>query len=92
MRRYEKSEAEYCLERLAYYINAIKEETATDFSEDIGAVRRLETDLLRATYWANRYLIAKWFTRNRREDGEEQREPKKYGGSYHGGRRGDWRR
>jgi hypothetical protein len=66
-----KSDVEFTFERLAYYLNDIRELMTPDLQDDIGKVRRLETDLIRAAYWANRYLIARFFSNSNKKDEEE---------------------
>jgi hypothetical protein len=72
-----KSDAEAVFERLAYYLNDIRELMTPDLMDDIGKVRRLETDLIRAAYWANRYLIVRFFRSNRKER-EEKKEDREW--------------
>jgi hypothetical protein len=66
-----KSDAEAVFERLAYYLNEIRELMTPDLMDDIGKMRRLETDLIRAAYWANRYLIVRFFSNKKGEEEEE---------------------
>jgi hypothetical protein len=67
-----KSDAEAVFERLAYYLNEIRELMTPDLMDDIGKMRRLETDLIRAAYWANRYLIVRFFRGNKKQEQEKK--------------------
>jgi hypothetical protein len=69
-----KNDAEAIFERLAYYLNDIRELMTPDLQDDIGKVRRLETDLIRAAYWANRYLITRFFSNSNKKSEEEEEE------------------
>jgi hypothetical protein len=67
-----KSDAEAVFERLAYYLNDIRELMTPDLMDDIGKMRRLETDLIRAAYWANRYLIVRFFSSKKKNEDEKK--------------------